>query len=145
MIGSVFGSVLIDLKFRRPAPVYEIEVDTTFAATHALKLPDGSQEPTHGHDWRVTVTAGSNQLDAMDCVVDFHKLQRIVAAVIRPWGGKHLNDVPPFSGATNPSAERVAERIGMAVSERLPAGVRVRRVCVTEAPGCRAVWLKAEP
>jgi len=120
--------------------MFEIETDSTFHATHALRLLDGSFEPVHRHDWRLTVAVTADALDAMDCVMDFHELQRIVASITGPWEGSHLNDVAPFAGAINPSAERVAEQVGVAVMRALPAGVRMVRVTLTEAPGCRAVW-----
>jgi 6-pyruvoyl-tetrahydropterin synthase len=123
-------------------PTYRITTEAVFTASHALRLPDGSYEPTHSHDWPVAVTVESGKLDAMACVMDFHELEKIVAAVIKPWHGKHLNDVPPFAGeAINPSAERVAEQIALAVAGQLPDGVSLVETRIGEAKGCTAVYL----
>jgi len=119
---------------------YQITIEKAFAATHALRLPDGTLEPVHGHDWPVRVTVASDKLDAMDCVMDFHELERIVAGILEPFGGRHLNDVPPFSKGVNPSAERVAEHIGATVAAALPDGVTLVEARVGEAPGCTAVY-----
>ncbi len=122
-------------------PIYQIITETAFTASHALRLPDGSDEPVHSHDWPVAVTVQSDKLDEMDCVMDFHVLEKIVDAVLDPWHEQHLNDVEPFANeAINPSAERVAEQIALAVIQQLPQGVTLVESCVGEAEGCTAVY-----
>ncbi len=121
--------------------MYQATTEARFIASHALKLPDGSYEPVHSHDWPVKVTVESRSLDAMDCVMDFHELERLVAGVIGPWDGKHLNDVAPFAGEqVNPSAERVAEQIALALMPDFQAPVRLVSVDIGEAPGCTATY-----
>lgn len=125
---------------------FEITIETTFAAAHALRLPDGSDEPTHGHNWHVRVTVARAGLDAMATVMDFHDLERVVHDIVAPWHNRTLNDVAPFAGgAVNPSAERVAECIGQATAQHLPTGVTLERVEVGEAPGCTATYRPASP
>ncbi len=126
-------------------PTFTATIEAVFAASHALRLPDGTLEPVHGHNWPVRVTVASATLDAMDTVVDFHDLERWVEAVLAPWRNRHLNDVAPFADdagrlAVNPSAERVAEHIGRAVQASLPERVTLVEVAVGEAPGCTAGW-----
>ena len=116
---------------------YELVIERTFNATHALRMADGRTEPMHGHDWHVAVCVGADALDAIDVVIDFHELEAMVAGVIRPWQHACLNDAPAFAGG-NPSAERVAERIATLVEPQLPQRVRLLSVAVTEAPGCIA-------
>lgn len=126
--------------------MYEATIEKRFAAAHALRLPDGTLEPLHGHNWAVRVTVAAGELDAMDTVMDFHRLEKLVEQVIGPWRDRNLNDLPPFAGksdapedlAVNPSAERVAEQIAWAVSGGLPEHVWLRAVGVGEAPGCVA-------
>jgi 6-pyruvoyltetrahydropterin/6-carboxytetrahydropterin synthase len=138
--------------------VFQITVESTFTAAHALCLADGAMEPMHGHDWRVAVTVQSPQLDAMDCVMDFHQLQHAVDRITDPWRNRVLNQVPPFVKqggvggpegmgelAINPSAERVAEVIARGVGDALPQGVELVSVQVGEAPGCRAILLYLHP
>ena len=124
-----------------------IEIQTIFCASHQLRLPDGTLEPLHGHNWKVTVQIAAGALDALETVVDFHEAERIVAGLVGPWSNGHLNDVEPFRTTVNPSAERIAEVIGRGVDGELQkvAGHRARqvRVCecrVTEAPNCLAIW-----
>lgn len=121
--------------------MYEITVRKSFAAAHAIRLPDGSLEPVHGHNWDVAVTVGRKGLDAIETVMDFHVLERLVEEVIGPWHNRHLNEVAPFDeGTVNPTAERVAWWIGMNVAERLPEGVALLTATVGEAPGCSATY-----
>ena len=121
--------------------MYQITVETTFSAAHALRLADGTTEPTHGHDWRVAVTVASYQLDAVQTVMDFHQLRHIVDDVIVSFRNRNLNDVEPFAaGEINPSAERVAWWIGTRTQERLPDGAQLVSTRVGEAPGCTATF-----
>jgi 6-pyruvoyltetrahydropterin/6-carboxytetrahydropterin synthase len=123
--------------------MFEIVVTRTFSAAHALTLPDGTCESTHGHDWQVQVTVGRDQLDSIETVMDFHQLEAMVDAIITPWHNNYLNDCAPFCGEggrllINPSAERVAQTIAQALPSTLPDAVCVVEVLVSEAPGCQA-------
>jgi len=61
--------------------------------------------------------------------------------LFNPWHEQHLNEVEPFANdAINPSAERVAEQIALAVMKQLPQGVTLVEACVGEAEGCTAVY-----
>lgn len=120
--------------------MYEITIQRVFAAAHALRLPDGSTEPMHGHNWPVEITVSSSQLDAMETVMDFHDLQAIVDDILKCVNNQNLNEIEPFVSQMNPSAERVAEWIGREVLSRLPVGVSLESVRLGEAPGCFALW-----
>ena len=131
-----------------PPPRYRIRVTHTFNARHALVFPDGTAEPSHGHDWTLTVEVGSDTLDALDCVLDFHALEAALAKLVKPWHHGDLNTLPPFWDAVagelarNPSAERVAEAVLdglMPLVAAIRREARVLSVSVTEAPGCVAV------
>ncbi|MFA9479184.1 6-pyruvoyl tetrahydropterin synthase family protein [Phycisphaerales bacterium AB-hyl4] len=122
-------------------PMYEITIERTFAASHAIRLPDGQLEPIHGHNWPVAVTVERDELDAIETVMDFHDLEAIVDKLVAAFHNRHLNDLPPFAGeAVNPTAERVAWWIGSQTAEQLPEGVRLQQARVGEAPGCWATY-----
>ncbi len=121
--------------------MYEITVTSVFSAAHAIRLPDGSFEPVHGHDWHVRLTVYSNQLDSIETVMDFHELQGFVDSAIEPARNRNLNEIAPFAdGSVNPTAERVAWWIGTSVAKNLPKGVSLVSVQVEEAPGCEATY-----
>lgn len=124
--------------------IHQITIERSFIASHTIRLPNGELEPVHFHTWPVWVTVGSNALDTMGCVMDFHQLEQILAELLTSWEGRHLNQVPPFDdGEAAPSAERVAERIGQSVAAQLPTGVRLLEAAVGEAPGCIARYRPA--
>lgn len=107
-----------------------------FSAGHQLVLYDGSLEPIHGHNWRVTVTVAADRLDSMGVVMDFHELERLLDAIIQPMHNRHLNELSMFM-SVNPSAENVAVHIGRAL--KLPPDISLRRVEVWETDDCSAV------
>ena len=118
---------------------FQIRVTRSFSARHALRLPDGSLEPIHAHGWPVTVVCRADVLDAADCVIDFHDVQRQLDAIFEPWQGRTLNDCEPFRSGVNPSAERVAETIAGALA--FEGRVTLIAVEIGEADGCVAVYV----
>jgi len=117
---------------------FEISIEREFAAAHQIRLHDGTLEPLHGHNWQVRVTVAADNLDEAGTVMDFHHLQRLVDVVLEPMQNRNLNEVPALRGI-NPSAESVAQYIGrtLVLSDD---SLRLVKVSVTEAPGCRAVY-----
>ena len=118
---------------------FEITTTRTFAAARQLRLPGGSLEPMHGHNWRVKVTVSSAGLDAIGTVMDFHELERLVDTVTGPMHNRHLNELEPFAAELNPSAENVAFHVARSL-DGLPNGVRLSRVEVWETDENSAVY-----
>ncbi len=116
---------------------FRISTVHTICASHQLRLPGNVLETMHGHNWTFTVCVGSDALDALQTVMDFHDLQTTVTRILDKWHNRHLNDVEPFvAGVINPSAERVAQALAALIE--LPPTVELIYVEVTEAPGCSA-------
>jgi 6-pyruvoyltetrahydropterin/6-carboxytetrahydropterin synthase len=119
--------------------MFELSVQRVFSAAHAIVMR-GEREPLHGHDWNLELVVTADRLDDDGLLCDFHAVQAVVDEVIRPFQSANLNQVPPFDHL-NPTAEVVARHIAESTAARLPAGVRVARVRLTEAPGCAAHYL----
>ncbi len=118
--------------------VYEVSVEGTFRATHRVRLPDGSWEPVHGHDWWVRATWRGAELDGHGLLVDFVWAEGLVHELCSGLADSYLNDHPLFA-ARHASAEGVAELF----FERLAASPaqgpgRLWSVRVREAAGCEA-------
>ena len=127
--------------------MHTLTIQRHFWAGHAIRLPDGSLEPPHNHNWPVEITLGCTHLDAIDTVTDFHPLEALVDALLAPWCNKLLNHCPPFADpqghlVINPTAERIAQAIGEALILKLPEPDRLHLISVTlgEAPGCKTTW-----
>lgn len=116
---------------------FDITISRHFSASHHLRLYDGTIEKHHRHEWQVKLTVGSSRLDPIGIVLDFHKLERLLDAVLADFLNRRLNDHPAFANQ-NPSAENVA--LFVARTLVLPAGVDLRSVEVRETPTNSATY-----
>lgn len=105
--------------------MFEVTIEQTFAAGHALRNYHGKCENVHGHNYRCQVTVEGEQLDDTGLLVDFVLLKKVVQSVIDRMDHQWLNDFPPFD-VLNPSAENIAKYIYDEVHKGVDAGVRVR-------------------
>jgi len=121
--------------------MYEVSVEQTFAAGHALRNYKGSCEDVHGHNFRVRVTVAGELLDSTGLLVDFLELKNLIDGVIAYLDHKFINDLPPFD-KVNPSAENLAkyfyDRVSVGVKNDVP--VRISEVCVWETDTSSAVY-----
>lgn len=123
--------------------MYQVTVSGWFAAAHQLRMPDGSLEPLHGHNWKAAVTFEGPSLDEMEVLVDFTHVRRRLDALLETLHDKNLNDLQPFR-SKNPSAERVAEFLAERMGVNLGEGVRLSSVEVEETPGCVARFFPSD-
>ncbi len=124
--------------------MFEVTIEETFAAGHALRNYHGKCENVHGHNYRCQITLEGPELDSIGLLVDFVELKRSLHAVLDRMDHQWLNEFPPFD-RLNPSAENMARYICDQVMESLKArdGVRVQAVklwetdtaCATYRPG----------
>ena len=124
--------------------MYELLVESEFAAAHRLRGYQGACENLHGHNWRVEVVLAGEQLDALGMLVDFRDVKKIVNATLDEFDHRYLNDLPAFQ-EMNPTTENLARLVYHDCGRRLPAGVRVRSVTVWESPRCGARYSEDSP
>ncbi len=117
--------------------MFTVTVTATFSATHRVKMPDGSLEPLHGHDWVIRAGFSREALDDRGMVVDFCQAESALRTVVAPWQHGNLNDFPEFVEVA-PTAEIVAQRVFRALGAM--GFPELCRVEVVEAPGCVAVF-----
>ena len=101
--------------------MFEVTIEETFAAGHALRNYRGKCENVHGHNYRCQVTLEGDQLDSIGLLVDFVEMKRVVHSVLDRLDHQWLNEFPPFD-VLNPSAENMAKYIHDEVKQGL--GVR---------------------
>jgi len=87
--------------------MFEVSVEHSFAAGHALRGYRGKCENVHGHNYKVRVVVRGEKLDSVGMLVDFVELKRLLRAVSEPMDHVFLNDLPPFD-ELNPTAENMA-------------------------------------
>lgn len=114
--------------------MFELEIRRSFSAAHAIVMK-GVREPLHGHDWGVEVVLAAQGLDEDGLAHDFHALERHIDQVLAPFHSRNLNETAPFD-LVNPTAEEVARHIAQRMAALVPAGLALKSVRVTEAPGC---------
>src|SRR5258708_13203367 len=102
--------------------MFEVSVEQTFAAGHALRNYKGSCEDVHGHNFRVRVTVAGEQLDFTGLLVDFLELKSLIDAVVAYLDHKFIHDLPPFD-KVNPSTENLAKHFYYRASVGLKSDV----------------------
>lgn len=88
--------------------MFEISVDYSFPAGHALRGYQGKCEHVHGHNYRVQVTVAGEQLNSAGLLMDFLDLRGAMEATAERLDHRFLNDLEPFD-KLNPSAENLAK------------------------------------
>jgi 6-pyruvoyltetrahydropterin/6-carboxytetrahydropterin synthase len=125
--------------------MFEVSVEDSFAAGHALRGYRGKCENPHGHNYKVRVTLAGESLDNIGLLYDFKDLKGVLNEVIDRLDHKFLNDVEPFT-ADNPSAENMAKYFYQEVSARLRAAtngrVRVVQVKLWETDTTTATYFE---
>jgi 6-pyruvoyltetrahydropterin/6-carboxytetrahydropterin synthase len=115
--------------------MYEVTVEQTFAAAHALRHYKGACENLHGHNFKVHVTIEGEKLDQAGMLVDFLDVKALMKQIMQRIEHQNLNEVKPFDQEKNPSAENIAEYFYNYMAEGLkdvPVPVRVSQVKVWE-------------
>jgi 6-pyruvoyltetrahydropterin/6-carboxytetrahydropterin synthase len=121
--------------------MFEVIVEETFAAGHALRGYRGKCENVHGHNYRCQVTIQGEQLDQTGLLVDFVELKRVVHSTLDRLDHQWLNDFPPFD-KLNPSAENIARFIYQEVNAGLQinGGARLALVRLWETDTASATY-----
>jgi 6-pyruvoyltetrahydropterin/6-carboxytetrahydropterin synthase len=90
--------------------MFEICVEHTFAAAHALRNYRGKCENLHGHNYRVQVAIAGAELDENGLLYDFAELKSRLRATSAYLDHQNINELKPFD-QINPSAENLAKFI----------------------------------
>jgi 6-pyruvoyltetrahydropterin/6-carboxytetrahydropterin synthase len=113
--------------------MFEVSVEHTFAAGHALRNYRGKCENVHGHNYKVQVLVRGERLDEIGMLADFTVLKKLLRDISEPLDHVFINDVEPFR-ELNPTAENLALYICEKMQEGLKLGnpVEVAEVKVWE-------------
>lgn len=121
--------------------MFEVSVEQTFAAGHALRGYHGKCENVHGHNYKIRVTLAGAELDATGLLVDFVEVKRVMKQTIEYLDHRFINDLPPFD-LLNPSAENMARYFYEEIAKGLPEGTpaRVSEVKIWETDTATATY-----
>ncbi|MGH9374571.1 MAG: 6-carboxytetrahydropterin synthase QueD [Terriglobia bacterium] len=120
--------------------MFEVSVEYSFSAGHALRQYKGKCENIHGHNYKVRVTVEGEKLNRAGLLVDFSELKANLRALIDRLDHQFLNDLKPFD-EVNPSAENLAQYISDGMGSRLQGpDMRLRSVTVWETDSSSATY-----
>lgn len=119
--------------------MYELVVETDFAAAHNIREYAGNCERLHGHNWKVQVVLAARSLDHLGMVMDFREVKARLGEILQSLDHQYLNNVKPFK-KLNPTTENIARFIWDKLSKSLPKKVRVAKVKVWESERCAAAY-----
>jgi 6-pyruvoyltetrahydropterin/6-carboxytetrahydropterin synthase len=89
--------------------MFEVTVEHTFAAGHALRNYHGKCENVHGHNYRVQVSVAGDAVDEeTGLLLDFALLKKLLRSTSDYLDHQFINDLKPFD-ILNPSAENIAK------------------------------------
>jgi 6-pyruvoyltetrahydropterin/6-carboxytetrahydropterin synthase len=114
--------------------MFQVSVEETFSAGHALRGYQGKCENVHGHNYRVQITLEGPELDTIGLLVDFTRAKQVLREVIKRLDHQFINELEPFI-SVNPSAENLAKYFFEEVSgglKALPASASVKEVILWE-------------
>ncbi len=90
--------------------MFEVSVEYSFSAGHALRNYKGKCENVHGHNYRVRVSVAGEKLNGAGLLVDFSELKSSLRTLVEQLDHQFLNELRPFD-KINPSAENLAKYI----------------------------------
>jgi 6-pyruvoyltetrahydropterin/6-carboxytetrahydropterin synthase len=122
--------------------MFQVSVEETFSAGHALRGYKGKCENPHGHNYRVRVTVEGPQLDSIGMLCDFTHLKKVIREIIAGLDHQFMNDLEVFR-TINPSAENLAKYFYDETHRQLkdlPPGARITDIIVWETDTTRAQY-----
>ncbi len=121
--------------------MYELKVETDFAAAHRLAMVGEKCENLHGHNWKIEVVVSGDDLDEGGVLLDFGIIKRHIREIMGTLDHKFLNELVFFDDATPPSSENIAKYIATALQSRIDRpGIRVDRVSAWESKNACATY-----
>ncbi len=125
--------------------MFEVSVEDSFAAGHALRGYRGKCENPHGHNYKVQITLHGERLDNIGLLFDFKDLKSAMNEVIDRLDHKFINDIAPFT-EMNPSAENMAkyfyDEMNVLLRDRTEGRVQVKQVKMWETDTTAATYFE---
>ena len=125
--------------------MFEVSVEDSFAAGHALRGYRGKCENPHGHNYKVRITLAGDELDSIGLLYDFKDLKQAMNQIIDRLDHQVLNDLEPFR-QLNPSAENMARYFYQEATSHLQQAtggrIKVKQVKIWETDSTTATYFE---
>ena len=124
--------------------MYTLKVEGAFEAAHRVAGYPGKCDRLHGHNWVVEALVQGRQLDELGMLVDFKAIKKALQEVLEPFDHRYLNELEPFNGGLNPTAENLARLIFEKLEghEVFRRDSRLSAVTVFESPKASVTYTK---
>jgi len=120
---------------------YEISVEGTFAAAHALRGYGGACERLHGHNFKARVKVRVSSLNDVGIALDFKVLAAELAKILEGLDHQNLNDLEPFT-RENATAENIASYVyGRLAPRVVEFGATLTEVTIEESAKYAATYI----
>lgn len=117
--------------------MFELMIEDTFDAAHALRGYEGPCENLHGHTWKVQIHLQGKKLNRIGLLEDFKIIKQELKDVLAEFDHKLLNETKPFT-EDNPSSENLAKYIFKELKKNKKS---LTKVTVWEsATACASYW-----
>jgi len=116
--------------------MFELAVEDSFDAAHALRGYDGPCENLHGHTWKVKVFLQGDKLNEIGLLEDFKNIKKHLKTILDEFDHTNLNDLALFQ-KINPSSENLAKIIYDKMGVSLKG---ISKVTVFESPTTSASY-----
>ena len=122
--------------------MYELKINSQFAAAHQLREIRGGCENLHGHNWKIEVSVTGGELGKDGLLIDFRLIKSETKKIIDELDHKFLNELAPFENI-EPSSENISRHIFESISRKLNIqGVKVSKVTAWESDSaCASYWI----
>lgn len=116
--------------------MYSVIIKSSFKASHAVKMPDGTIEKPHWHDWKLASSFSRESLDELGFAIEFGHCQDIINSAIETLNNKNINELEIFT-QNYPTTELIAKFIFEQIATRLlGTGITLDHIELTEQPNC---------
>lgn len=123
--------------------MFEVSVEHSFAAGHALRGYKGKCENIHGHNYRVRVVISGDKLNSIGLLMDFADVRQKLKVLADSFDHQFLNETEPFN-QINPSAENLAYFFAQELQREVEqGGLSVTAVTVWETDTTSATYRPA--
>jgi 6-pyruvoyltetrahydropterin/6-carboxytetrahydropterin synthase len=119
--------------------MYELMIESTFAAAHQVREQGGKCENLHGHTWKVQVFV-AGELNELGMVIDFQKIKEFLKNSLAEYDHAFLNELADFK-MENPTAENIAKNLAGKIQMQIKnEKVKLTKITVWESATSAATY-----
>jgi 6-pyruvoyltetrahydropterin/6-carboxytetrahydropterin synthase len=120
--------------------MYELMIESTFAAAHQVREHGGKCENLHGHTWKVQVFV-AGELNELGMVIDFQKIKEFFKNSLAEYDHAFLNELTDFK-IENPTAENIAKNLAGKIQRQIKnEKIKLTKITVWESPTTAATYI----